>query len=235
MFRRRSSSNNASKETDFPPHPGPDADGASRVIPKEIWDGPQGDFLREIGASPDDASNLVPTQELIQARFDKLREEQEAFVAALNTEMPAGVKVGPWAMIPWTVWSQQHADFLLGVCELFPVGPWNTLLLPEDERGALILDLPQHLGGIPAGLEDAANRLIGEIREEHRKVHDRTGAALAESNLSSLDEYEKATKEACAKVMGVAHWLGAKTYGEEAYARHKVVFGATLGWNTASQ
>ncbi len=235
MFRRRSSGLGKGNATSFPAHPGPDADGVKRIIPKDIWDGPQGDFLREIGVSPDDPSNLMPTQDLIQARFDKLREEQDAFVARVNEQMPDGVKVVPWAMIPWRVWSQQHADFLLVACELYPVTPWNMLLLPDDQRSEMILGLPRHLRGSPPGLEDAANRVIGEIREEFFEAHARTGTALDRGDTSSLDDFAKANKDATTSVVRLAHALGIRTYGEEAYSRHKDMFGATLGWNTASE
>lgn len=234
MFGRRSSGPGKGNAPGISGHLGPDADGVGRAIPKEVWDGPQGDFLREIGVSPDDPANLMPTREGVQARFDKLRAEQDAFVASINEQLPDTAKVIPWAMIPWSVWSQQHADFLLGVCELYPVGPWNMLLLPEDEAGALVLDLPQHLHGIPAGLEDAANRVIGEIREKFSEAHGRAGAALAQGDTSALDDYTKVRNELTANVVGLAHALGASTYGEDAYARHKALFGAALGWGTAS-
>lgn len=232
MFWRKSSNSRKQNDSDIPPHPGPDADGVERVIPKEIWDGPQGDFLREIGASPDDPSNLRLTQDAVEARFAQLRKDQDAFVASVNKDLPPSATVIPWAMIPWSVWNQQHAEFLLRVCELYPVGPWNMMLLPEDEAGALVLDLPQHLQGVPPGLEDAANHVIGKIRERFSEAHRRTGAALAEGDLSSLDEHGNARDQAVASMCALAQALGSETYGEEAFARHKALFGRTLGWVT---
>ena len=235
MFGRRSSGSGKGKASDIPRHPGPDADGVSRVISKEVWEGPQGDFLREIGVSPDDPSNLMPTQEGIQARFDKLREELDAFVTGLNTQLPEGVKVTPWAMIPWNVWQQQHGDFLLITCELYPVAPWNQLLLPEDQHGSMVLGLPQPLPGTPPGLEEAANKGIEEIRKDLMDVHARTAAALDRGDDAGLLEFAKAKSEAWKHVVGLAHALGAQTYGVEAYHRHKELFGATLGWSAAKQ
>lgn len=215
-----------------PPHPGPDDDGVSRVIPKEIWDGPQGDFLREIGASPDDSSNLMPTQAQVQARFDELRGQQDTFMAGINKEMPESVNLIPWAMIPWSVWSGPHADFLLVTCELYPVGPWNMMLLPDDDGGAFVLQLPKHPGGIPEGLESTANKVLGEIREEISQAHAHTGAAIAKGDLSALDDFKRATDEAVGNVQGLAHFLGSETYGEEACERHKKLFADSLGWGT---
>lgn len=218
----------------MPRHPGPDDDGVSRIIPKGFWSGPHGDFLREIGASPDDLSNIIPTQESIQARFDELKRQQEAFVANLNAQMPKSVTLIPWAMIPWSVWNGPHSGFLLATCELYPVGSWNMMLLPDDEAGAIVLDLPKHRGGVPPELERMANSVIGEIRGKFSQVHARIGAALEKGELSALDEYKKPLDEAIAFVRGLAQYLGAHTYGEDAYNRHKALFANALGSAQAS-
>lgn len=229
MFKRLFSRPDKSKAAAVPPHPGPDADGVSRVIPKEIWDGPQGDFLREIGASPDDASNLMPTPESVQARFAEMRKRQDVFMADINKEMPKSVNLIPWAMIPWSVWQGPHADFLL-INDLYAVGPWNMMLLPDDDKGAWVLKLPKHLGGIPEGLVGASNDLIGQVREKLDKAHAETGAAMARGDSSALDSYNEAKDDAIRSVQGIARFLSAKTYGDEAYERHKELFGKALGW-----
>ncbi len=77
--------------------------------------------------------------------------------------------------------------------------------------------------------------MIGEIREEFFEAHARTGTALDRGDTSSLDDFAKANKDATTSVVRLAHALGIRTYGEEAYSRHKDMFGATLGWNTASE
>ena len=51
--RRKPQSFTELKET---MRPTPDADGVTRVFPKELWDDPKiGQFLREVGFAPDDA------------------------------------------------------------------------------------------------------------------------------------------------------------------------------------
>lgn len=231
----RETQSGASRELDsgIPPHPGPDDDGVSRVIPKAIWDGPQGDFLREIGMSPDDASNIIPAQTDYQARFEEMRREQEAFLATMNKQMPGTVNLIPWAMLPWSIWQGPHADFLLVTCEKYPVGPWNTMLLPDDEAGAMVLDLPKHLGGFPPDVEAAINRLLGELRENFSQAHARTGAAMAKGDISALDKFEETRRDTSAKVSGIAHFMAAQIYGKEAYDRHRKLFGKALGWGTA--
>ena len=76
MFGKKHLDYKEKKRSAIPPHPGPDADGVTRAMPKEMWDGPHGDFLREIGVTPDDPSNVMPTQQSVQAKADKLIEAQ---------------------------------------------------------------------------------------------------------------------------------------------------------------
>lgn len=48
------------KKYTVPPiyHPGPDADGVSRIIPLELWDGEVGQAMRDAGLSPDVEANV---------------------------------------------------------------------------------------------------------------------------------------------------------------------------------
>jgi hypothetical protein len=52
----------------FPP-PAPDPDGATGVIPKAIWDGPNGAMLRRVGFLPDDPADLALTPERARAHI----------------------------------------------------------------------------------------------------------------------------------------------------------------------
>lgn len=228
MFGKKHPDYKEKKRSAIPPHPGPDADGVTRAMPKEMWDGPHGDFLREIGVSPDDASNVMPTQQSVQAKADKLIEDQKQFLARINGSL--GEKLVPWAMIPWSIWQQSHAHFLMVALDFYPVHPFNTLLLPETERGKLAYGLPRHLGSIPAGLEDAANSMIGGIRKNFEQSHNDVTTQLQNGNLDVLKKVDDYKGRAFARVCIVAHELGKTTYGAEAFERHKQVWGETLGW-----
>ncbi len=228
MFGKKHPAYKEKKRSAIPPHPGPDSDGVTRAMPKELWDGPHGDFLREIGVGPDDPSNVMPTQQSVQAKADKLIEDQNKFLARVNE--PLSEKVVPWAMIPWSIWQQSHAHFLLVGLDFYPVHPFNTLLLPETERGELLYGLPKHLGGIPGGLEEAANRIIGEVRDAFEKSHREVTLQLQNGNLDALDKVKEFKSRAFGDVCAVAHELGKTTYGAEAYERHKQLWGKTLGW-----
>ena len=228
MFGKKHTAYKEKKRSAVPPHPGPDTDGVTRVMPKEIWDGPHGDFLRQIGVSPDDASNIMPTQQSVQAKADKLIGDQTEFLTRINESLRE--KVVPWAMIPWSIWQQSHADFLLVGLDFYPVHPFNTLLLPETERGELAYGLPRHLGSIPAGLEEAANRLIGNIRDEFEKSHNEVTTQVHNGDLDALKKVDEFRGRAFAQLCVVAHQLGKTTYGAEAFERHKQMWGKTLGW-----
>lgn len=215
----------------IPRHPGPDADGVSRIIPKEIFDGKMGDLLRQCGMSPDDPSNMMATPELMQARADAVKATQDKLVAAANAQLPSGTTVIPWALIPWSVWGREPARFLMVTCEFFPASHWNTMLLPADEHSALVLGLPQHPRAAAEGVEDAAVRLLGELEEEFMVAHNKVGEGLARGDTSVLDGVMDTRNAFTGQVVGLAHYLGSAVFGEPVWKRHDEVFGQFL-WRT---
>jgi len=217
------------KPTAVPRHPGVDADGVLRAIPKALWNGANGDFLRQLGVSPDDENNIVPTQQGIDAEFGRRRVALDAFIARVNESAGGTYSVTPWAMLPWSVWNGEHAEFLL-MQNMYPVDLWNTMLMPSDERSAAVLGLPKHLFGVPDGLDASAVRLIGEIRGELALVHAKVSETLARGDTSMLSPYNDAVEKARRDVRGVAHVLGSAVYGEPNYFKHREVFGSQLGW-----
>ena len=62
MFRRRSSRSGNGEASEAPPHADPDVDGVCRAIPKDVWGGPRGDFVRKIGLILVALACLLPTQ-----------------------------------------------------------------------------------------------------------------------------------------------------------------------------
>src|SRR3982751_2177950 len=106
---------------------GPDPDGEMRIIPKAVWDGPNGAKLRQLGLSPDDPANLVLTPQRARALEDAATARMNAVVAKVNAHIP-GVTVAPWAMIPWSVWEGPNAEFLIK-SDFMPSSPWNNMLL----------------------------------------------------------------------------------------------------------
>jgi hypothetical protein len=213
----------------MPPHPGPDADGVRRIIPKAVFDGSGGAFLKKLGFGADNPDNLIVTQDLADARFDVRREGQERVRKAINSQLPGDCQVIPWAMIPWSLWKGADATFLMSTLDVYPPDLWNTMLLPETDLAAAALGLPKHPRAAPPGLEPAAAQLIGTIHEQVRTAHRRTTDALSRSDMSELAPLVDAIDSAKAKMMYVAHKLSETTFGAPAMERHQALFGKALG------
>ena len=119
-----------------------------KIIPDKLWQGKTGDFLRMVGMSPDDASNLVPTWDSVNARIARDKTAHEARWATLNRDIAArtgGGAVRPFFLIPDVCWNDEKAGhFLLMTLELSPYEDWNVAFLPADRRTADALNLPMH-------------------------------------------------------------------------------------------
>lgn len=200
MFGRRKGGPTKREASEAPPHPGPGA-----------------------------ASNSTPPPEDIQALFAALRKTQAAYMDRVNRDMPEGVNLVPWAMIPWSVWQGPHAD-LLFTCNLYPADPWNTMLLPDGAAAAENLRLPIPLHDIPPELETVANGVLRELDDKVTQAHARTSAAIAGGDLEALGQYQKTADAAAVLVRGLAQNLGARAYGDDALVLHKLMFGDALGW-----
>ena len=192
-------------------HPGPDADGVTRVFPQEVWDGEAGDFLRKVGMSPDDPSNVIVPQDPVQSRLDKMAQQQAESFCELNGNLPHPVL--PWRMLPVDCWKGEHAEFLLQTLEMLPIELWNTMLLPKDQSGAMAYGLPVYPDAVDPSFVENGTRLIGEVRQ-------RFEAAPASP---------ETLMEAKSNIAGLAAVFGSHTIGEEAWKRHGEIFDATLG------
>ncbi|WP_305987127.1 hypothetical protein [Roseibium sp. MMSF_3544] len=210
------------------PRPSPDPDGVTRLIPKEIFSGPHGNMLRELGLGPDDPSNLVPTQESIDAEFARRRAQQDQFLEKVNARPLGGAKVTPFAMLPWTVWRSDHASFLMISCDYYPVDPWNTALLPQDEDASIILGLPKHPGGYPTSYEAACIEAVGKIRRDHQEVYQTIYQRMQQGDQTALQDHAASLNRTKSSVYAHAHTLFSMLFGEDVYKRHNKLFGEVL-------
>ena len=213
-------------------HPGPDPDGVARIIPQAVFEGGAGEMLSRLGFGPDDPSNLVLTQDLLNARMDRKREAQAAFVQRVNKDLPMNFKVIPWAMIPWSVWKGPQGDFLFRQ-HMYPVDAWNTMLLAEDDRTELVLRLPRHPRVVPPGLEEAAGRALGEIIGKVMAAHRETMASMSATGAAEFGGFVDVLDKAKRDIQILANSLAFRQFGEAGYNRHLELFGATLGLNPA--
>jgi hypothetical protein len=212
-----------------PPHPGPDSDGVARILPKSLWERHNGNMLHQLGFSPGDRANILPNPLSLEAKAQQALAEQNTFVAEVNAGLPGGVTVQPWALLPASLWTGPHARFLSITCDLFVASPWNTFLLPDTEIGAAVLDLPLIKTGPLPDLEQAAQRLVGEVHAKHRETFATVDAGLARGDITVLREYAKAKRAAQSSIAGLSFYLASTVYSEDAVTRHEAVFGATFG------
>lgn len=202
---------------------------AKRILPEELWDGPHGDTLREAGLNPDDPANHKPTQADADAIQSEQIELQRQFLETVNAQLPDGTRVVAYAMLPWELWNTRYGHMLVQNCGLHPQQPWNTMLLAADQRASVVLDLPEHPGGYPADLLPQLERLLGELQQE-MNVEIEAFRATGSTSWDSVMAWHEAWKAAVPKIIAMSHYVGQMCVGEQAFARHKKLFGATLGW-----
>jgi hypothetical protein len=233
VFGRKISDVSESRNLGKLQHPGPDDDGVSRVIPKSVWAGQAGDYLKNIGRTPDDPDNLLVTPEILQARHDAKFAQLNRLVDELNRTAPAGVRVAPYAMLPWSSWHGKRARFLSVSLEMYPTQPWNTMLLAETERCSILMDLPVHPGGYPKQLIDGVDKALDDFSSDFNLAAGKAGQMLALPNwMDSMGEFSIEKNRIRDKVMHLAHQFAIITFGQDVYDRHTKMFGAQLGWNS---
>jgi hypothetical protein len=195
---------------------------APYATPKARRDGGHGDFLLRSGMTGDDDLGLVSLSPEIQSEFDRLLEEEQSFVAQVNRRLACEVR--PWAMIPHPCWQGEHSSFLLSTLKVFPVGEWNTLLLPKDDRGALLLDLPKHPMGVDLKHVAAANRLIGEVRQRVQAKHREAVERRTRGDGEGIFSFAAVVENASADLSGLAFRFASKIFGERALNRNREMF-----------
>ena len=152
MFGRRKPQGFAElKET---MRPAPDADGVTRVFPRELWDDPKiGKMLRDCGFAPDDARNILPTAQDYVALFAAARKRLDERVDAFNRDMTVRhgyCRAAPFLIIDHTIWDGEHGAFLYAQMNLIGFDDWNVLMLAADARTRDACGLAGHPGTDPA-------------------------------------------------------------------------------------
>jgi hypothetical protein len=153
-----------------------------KVFRDELWEGEIGSLLRQIGMSPDDESNLVPTGASIDERIARDRARHEAKLADINREVAQrlpGARVMPFFLIPEPCWNGDMGTFFMGRLAFFPYDDWNVLFLPADERTASVMNLPVCPRGEIEGVIRIVQQMIAAsearldaARAEAERTHD---------------------------------------------------------------
>jgi hypothetical protein len=150
--------------------PTPDADGVTRVIPKEIWDDPSiGSMLRECGFAPDDPSNIRRTEQDYLALFAAAKQRLDERTETFNREMAARhgcCRAAPFLVIDQTIYDGVHGAFLYAQLDLIGFDDWNVLMLATDKQTVEACGIAGHPGSEPAIAQGMSERLI-EWRTRH--------------------------------------------------------------------
>ncbi len=225
MFEKRQQGSSRTRQTGFSIYPACDADGVRRIIPNSMWDGRLGEQLRALGLSPDGVNNIIADETRSERNFNKKFAEQAAFFEYYNTDPLAGVKVIPFAILPWELWQRDHAAFLLEICDLYPVEAWNTMMLPKDMAGAGTLNLVAHPRGYPKEYVNGCNNVIGEIRDDFIASFRTIERDVKAGNCHSDQRHTILIERTKHTVIEAASTLAAMLLSEENYQRHQTLFG----------
>jgi hypothetical protein len=197
--------------------PAPDADGVTRVFPKELWDDPKiGDFLREVGFAPDDARNILPTPEDYIARFAAAKKGLEARVEDFNREMTARhgyCRAAPFLVIDHTIWDGEHGAFLYAQMDLIGYDDWNVLMLAADIRTKELCGLAGHPGEEPVVRQVMTKRVI-EWKRRHALALDAFGVTALGGQGMTREHYEAEHDALRREIVDQVAWMKPRIVSE---------------------
>lgn len=178
-----------------------------KIFPDELWEGETGNLLRAIGMKPDDESNLVPTQESIDARIARDKAAHDAKWAELNRDVAArtsGGSVQPFFLIPEPCWNGELGDFLVVTLKLSPYLDWNVAFLPADECTGSMMNLPVHPNRDDPEVVEYAMGFVSAARDHYKKCHEEVGRT------GEFGRFHDQVEEITEKVRGLAVKILAK-------------------------
>lgn len=188
---------------DFP-RPYVEDDGKMRVIPKSVFDGPQGEFLRALGRTPDDPENIIPQAEDFDRMMRESLERQEARRVRLETELKdrhGHNNLRPFFICGEGVINTPLGNWLIRAMKLFPYDEWNTVYLPMDRMtqaamGRLPLHPQQSIGPIDELVHERLSKVMANTEQARVDVRNRMGDSydpdLAERFLGFVDSQRQA-------------------------------------------
>lgn len=151
------------------PRPVLDTDGKLRIIPKAVFDGPQGQFLKELGFVADDASNIIPGADDFDRMIKQSLARQEERRCRLEAELLAKYghnKLRPYFICGEGVLNTPFGNWVIRSMQLMPYDEWNTIYLPTDAPTAAIMGLPQHPLSSLKPLDELIYKNLAPIRDK---------------------------------------------------------------------
>ncbi|KRR08943.1 hypothetical protein CQ12_08225 [Bradyrhizobium jicamae] len=197
--------------------PTPDADGVTRVFPKELWDDPKiGNFLREVGFAPDDARNILPTAQDYIALFAAAKKRLDERTEAFNRDMTARhgyCRAVPFLVIDHTIWDSEHGAFLYAQMNLVGYDDWNVLMLAADVRTKEVCELAGHPGTVPAITEVMTRRVI-EWKQRHDAALEAFGITATGGRGITREQYEAEQDALRREIVDNVGWMKPRIISE---------------------
>ncbi|KRR26946.1 hypothetical protein CQ14_30300 [Bradyrhizobium lablabi] len=197
--------------------PTPDADGVTRVFPKELWDDPKiGNFLREVGFASDDARNILPTADDYIALFAAAKKRLDERTEAFNRDMTARYgycRAVPFLVIDHTIWDGEHGAFLYAQMNLIGYDDWNVLMLAADVRTKMACELAGHPGTVPAVTEVMTKRVI-EWRRRHDAALEAFGVTATGGRGITREQYEAEQDALRREIVDNVGWMKPRIISE---------------------
>ncbi len=178
-----------------------DAPSRQRIIPTSMWDGPNGEMLRQIGMSPDDESNFVADSHSVDERLEHGKAAYEKKLAELNrsvSERIPGASMRGFWLLPDPCWKGELGRFLMMRLGLFPYEDWNLIFLPTDEKSAEALNLPPHPGRDIPAFVTSSERFLRDAEAHLSTAHDEAGRT------HEFGRFQETVEEIQEKVRGLA-------------------------------
>lgn len=196
-----------------------------KVLPNSAFKGETGRMLKHMGIKKNGPENFVPTQADYQKKLNDLQVKEEAFIAKINTQLGDDIQVSPWAMIPFPCWTKgPHGDFLYKIVDLFPFGPWNLLLLPDDDRSGLILDMDKNPKTVSQQQIEICNNFIGQARDSVANAKIETERGIARMDMDAPQRFAQSRMRAQTAIMTLAFQLGKEIIGEKSFVKSRELF-----------
>lgn len=173
--------------------PPPDADGATPVFHKQLWNHPQiGSLLRDAGFAPDDERAIAPEADDRLAAFAAANTRLQARTETFNRDMTARhgyCQAVPFLVIDQKIWDGPHGGFLYGQMDLIGFDEWNVIMLAGDPQTTESCGLAGHPGFLPPVTQVMTEHVIA-WKARHNALLETFGLTAGGGRDISHQEYE---------------------------------------------
>ncbi|GKQ51311.1 hypothetical protein [Bradyrhizobium sp. Ce-3] len=213
MFGRRpvfGKKQQTSGEFEHTGRPPPDADGATPVFHKQLWNHPQiGSLLRDAGFAPDDERAIAPAADDRLAVFAAANKRLQARTETFNGDMTARhghCQAVPFLVIDQKIWDGPHGGFLYGQMNLIGYDEWNVIMLAGDPQTTESCGLAAHPGFLPSVTQVMTEQVIA-WKARHNALLEAFGITPGPGRDIPHDEYEMEKDTLRREIIDKVGWM----------------------------